>query len=121
METKIIYREPLGNPDRKYRQDRFIISTFRAQTKDIRRGLELCKELDFDMVEFGWVSPEDSYACVTACEEVGMDGIIQNWDVFGGFQTTKGEIKTDIKKIKDYIKYNLPNIQTVFSGVIMLM
>ena len=105
METKIIYREPLGNPDRKYRQDRFIISTFRAQTKDIRRGLELCKELDFDMVEFGWVSPEDSYACVTACEEVGMDGIIQNWDVFGGFQTTKGEIRTDIAKIKDYIKY----------------
>ena len=105
METKIIYRVPLGNPERKYRQDRFIISTFRALTNDLRKGLELCKELGLDMVEFGWVSPEDSYRCVTACEEVGIDGIIQNWDVFGGFQTTKGEIKTDIEKIKAYVEY----------------
>lgn len=105
MDTKIIYRVPLGNPERKYRQDRFIISTFRALTKDVRRGLELCKELGFDMVEFGWVNPEDSYRCVTACEEVGIDGIIQNWDVFGGFQTTEGEIKVDIEQVKKYVKY----------------
>ena len=97
MDTKIIYRKPLGNPKRKYRQDRFIISTFRGLTNDLRKGLELCKELGLDMVEFGWVSPEDSYLCVTACEEVGIDGIIQNWDVFGGFQTTKGEIKTNVE------------------------
>lgn len=105
MDTKIIYREPLGNPNRKYRQDRFMISTFRGLTNDLRKGLELCKELGLDMVEFGWVTPEDSYKCVTACEEVGIDGIIQNWDVFGGFQTTEGEVKTDITKIKEYIEY----------------
>lgn len=105
MKVKIIYREPLGNPGRKYRQDRFMISTFRALTKDLRKGLELCKDLGLDMVEFGWVSPEDSYRCVTACEEVGIDGIIQNWDVFGGFQTTKGERKVDVEKIKEYIEY----------------
>ena len=105
MDTKIIYREPIGNPDRKYRQDRFIISTFRALTKDLRRGLELCKELDFDMVEFGWVSPTESYECVTACDEVGIDGIIQNWDVFGGFQTTEGIDEVDVEKVKEYIKY----------------
>ena len=105
MDTKIIYREPIGNPDRKYRQDRFIISTFRALTKDLRRSLELCKELGFDMVEFGWVSPAESYDCVTACDEVGMDGIIQNWDVFGGFQTTEGIDEVDVEKVKEYIEY----------------
>ena len=73
METKIIYRKPLGNPTRTYRQDNFMLSTFRALTKKPRRGLELCKDLGFDMVEFGWVNPEDSYKCVTACEEVGID------------------------------------------------
>ena len=105
METKIIYRRPLGNPTRTYRQDTFLISTFRALTKKPRQGLELCKDLGFDMVEFGWVNPEDSYQCVTACEEVGIDGIIQNWDVFGGFQTTDDNLKTDVEKIKKYVEY----------------
>jgi len=105
METKIIYRKPLGNPTRTYRQDNFMLSTFRALTKKPRRGLELCKDLGFDMVEFGWVNPEDSYKCVTACEEVGIDGIIQNWDVFGGFQTTDANLTTDVEKIKKYVDY----------------
>ena len=105
MQTKIIYRQPIGNPKRKYRQDRFVISTFRALTNNVRRGLELCKEMGFDMVEFGWVNPEDSYRCVTACEEVGIDGIVQNWDVFGGFQTTEGDVSVDIEKVKEYIEY----------------
>lgn len=105
METKIIYRKPLGNPTRTYRQDNFLLSTFRALTKKPRKGLELCKDLGFDMVEFGWVNPEDSYKCVTACEEVGIDGIIQNWDVFGGFQTTDDNLKTDVEKIKKYVEY----------------
>ena len=105
MNKKIIYREPIGNPDRKYRQDRFIISTFRALTKNLRRSLELCKELGFDMVEFGWVKPAESYDCVTACDEVGIDGIIQNWDIFGGFQTTEGIDEVDVEKVKDYIEY----------------
>ena len=35
METKIIHRHPLGNPKRKWKQDNFIISTFRASEKNI--------------------------------------------------------------------------------------
>jgi hypothetical protein len=105
MKTKVIYRKPLGNVKRKYRQDRFIISTFKAKTQNIRRGLELCKEAGFNLVEFGWVNPEDSYRCVTACEEVGIDGIFQNWDVFGGFQTTEGDATIDVEKLKEYIEY----------------
>ena len=38
METKIIYRYPLGNPRRKYRQDNLVISTFKAYTGNIRLG-----------------------------------------------------------------------------------
>jgi len=105
METKIIYRTPVGNPERKYRQDKFIISTFKAKTEHVRRGIELCKELGFNMVEFGWVNPEESFQCITACEETGLDGIFQNWDFFGGFQESKGKVKVDIDKLKAYIAY----------------
>lgn len=105
METRIIYRKPIGNATRKYRQDNLVISTFRALTKKPRKGLEMCKDLGFDMVEFGWVNPEDSYKCVSACEEIGLDCIIQNWDVFGGFQTTEGEAKSDVEKMRKYVEY----------------
>jgi len=105
METKIIYRRPRGNQTRKYRQDNFVISTFRALTKNTRRGLELCKDLGFDMVEFGWVNPKDSYECITACEEVGIDGIIQNWDLFGGFQTTEGDVTVKVDALREYVEF----------------
>ena len=59
METKIIYRHPLGNPRRKYRQDNLVISTFKAYTGNIRLGIEHCKEMGFNMVEFGWVPPAE--------------------------------------------------------------
>ena len=105
METKVIYRAPVGNPARKYRQDKLIISTFNAHTENVRRGMELCKELGFDMVEFGWVNPEDSLKCMTACEETGLDGIFQNWEAFGGFQAAKGEHKADLYKLAEYLEH----------------
>lgn len=95
MDTKIIYRRPLGNVDRKYRQDRLIISTFKAHTQNVRLGIENCKKMNFNLLEFGWTNPEDSLKCMTACEEVGIDGIFQDWTVFGGFQAKKA-----IKEIK---------------------
>ncbi len=105
MTTKKIYRRPIGNPARLYRQDKFVISTFNACTQDIRRGIELCKELEFNMIEFGWVNPEDSLACMTACEETGIDGIFQNWEAFGGFQETKGENQVDREKLAEYLEH----------------
>ena len=68
MNTKLLPRYPLGNKKRKYRQERFIISTFRADTDDLRRGIPEAKELGFNLVEFGWVPPERSLECITACE-----------------------------------------------------
>lgn len=105
MQTKVIYRGPVGNSKRKYRQERFIISTFSACTKNIRRGIELCKDLGFDMVEFGWVNPEDSLKCMTACEEVAIDGIFQNWECFGGFQESEGKNNINLEKLSAYLDY----------------
>lgn len=105
MRTKKIYRTPIGNKKRKYRQDRFIISTFKADTKEKRRGIELCKELGFDMVEFGWADPKTCLQCMTACEEVAIDGIFQNWQCFGGFQETQGFDKMNDDKLKKYLQH----------------
>lgn len=92
METKIIYRHPLGNPKRKWKQDNFVISTFRASEKNNekpRLAIQNCKDLGFTMLEFASNPPlEDTLRCMVACEEVGIDGIFMNMQAFGGFQNT---------------------------------
>ena len=57
------------------------------------------------MVEFGWVNPEDSFKCITACEETGLDGIFQNWNFFGGFQESHGGGELDLEKLEEYLAY----------------
>ena len=103
--THIIKRRPLGNPNRVWRQDNFVVSTFKAETERVRLGLQEAKELNFNLVEFGWVSPERSLECMTACEEVGIDGVFQNWEAFGGFQESKGGRETDPEVLNKYIAY----------------
>lgn len=105
MEKKIIKRQPLGNPKRLYRQDRFIISTFKADCPDVRGGIRAAKDLNFNMVEFGWVDPKRSLECMTACEEVGLDGVFQNWEAFGGFQETKGGDSLNEEALKKYLEH----------------
>lgn len=105
MKTRIIPRYPVGNPNRKYRQDRFILSTFRGDTDDMRRGISEVKELGFNLVEFAWVNPERSLECMNMCEDVGIDGLFQNWRVFGGFQETKGGTEIDPEELKRYIAH----------------
>jgi len=103
METRIIYRKPLGNPNRKYRQDHLMITTFKAYMTNLRLGIEHCKELGFDWLEFCWVKPEESRKCMVACEEVGIDGVFQNWEAFGGFAEEKGYKVIDEEKIRTYL------------------
>ena len=105
METKIIYRYPIGNPRRKYRQDNLVISTFKAYCGNIRLGIEHCKEAGFNMLEFGWVPPAESLKCITACEEVGIDGLFQNWDAFGGMSENHGRKDVDMKALVPYLEY----------------
>ena len=103
METRIIYRESLGNPARKYRQENLIITTFKAYMDNIRLGIEHCKELGYDWLEFCWVKPEDSRKCMIACEEVGIDGVYQNWDAFGGFAEQREGKEINPEKIQAYL------------------
>lgn len=105
METKVIYRRPLGNADRKYRQDNLVISTFKGSTDNIRLGIENCKEMNFNLLEFGWTTPEDCKKCMVACEEVGIDGIFQDWDTFGGFQDKRGLKEIDADALQTYLEY----------------
>lgn len=104
METKIIYRYPIGNPRRKYRQDNLVISTFKAYTGNIRLGIEHCKEMGFNMVEFGWVPAAESMKCMVACEEVGIDGLFQNWDIFGGMSENHGRKEVDMEALMPYLE-----------------
>lgn len=113
MKTKIIYRKPLGNPDRKYRQSEFIISSYMSLYEGFEEGvgdLRLCiqnvKELGCNLTEFLWSPPEMTERCILACEEFGIDGVFQNWDAFGGFQASKGIMKCNMEKLKEFMEFS---------------
>ena len=113
MKTKIIYREPLGNPSRKYRQDRFIISScmstatdFTEDKSDIRECVRQIKELGCNLTEYIWADKEMTEKCILACEEHGIDGVFQNWNAFGGFQARKGEMKMNREEFDKFMEFN---------------
>lgn len=113
MKTKVIYREPLGNPTRKYRQDRFIISSCKAwgadaqeEADDVRRCIKLCKEIGCNMTEHIWADPVLTEECIQACEEFEIDGLFQNWNAFGGFQAAKGDMKIKMDEMKKFIEFS---------------
>lgn len=113
MKTKVIYREPLGNPDRAYRQDKFIISAcistamgFEEDVSDIRGCVWNLKEAGFNLSEFIWANPEMTEKCILACEEFGIDGIFQNWNAFGGFQARKGNMKINVPEMQRFIEFS---------------
>ncbi len=113
MKTKVIYRKPVGNPERKYRQERFMISSCMsvgAVVADPQNNLRECirqiKELGCNLTEFIWADKEMTEACVLACEEYEIDGVFQNWDAFGGFQARKGEIKMNREEFDKFLEFN---------------
>jgi len=108
METKLIKRYPLGNPDRIWRQDNFIISTFNASAKDMRLAFTNLKEAYFNLAETGWIPKERCDEAIAIAEETGLDILIQNWNYFGGFQDSRKteivpeELAAYIEKTKKY-------------------
>lgn len=60
METKLIFREPRDG------MDRFVVSAVGNFSKNTRRAIELCKEMNFCVIECA------SDECKLACREVGM-------------------------------------------------
>lgn len=86
MEHRILNRYPLGNPRRVWRQDNFILSTFRAHTEALREGLENCVECGFNLLEMGWASHETAEEALRLCEELQVDILFQDFSRFGGMQ-----------------------------------
>lgn len=84
MEHKILNRYPIGNPRRKWRQDNFVLSQFKAQGNDMRKHIKACFDVGFDTVELGWASDEQADAAVQLCEQFGLHLIYQNMSRFGG-------------------------------------
>lgn len=70
MKTKIIYRKPQD------KQSVFLISSTHKKVKNIRRGLELMKDLHVNVVNFENQGEKDNYDCAIACEEVALNGVI---------------------------------------------
>jgi len=104
MEKKIFTYSPLGNSKRKWKQDRFIISTFNGITKDIRRGFLSAREAGFNLIELGWANPEEVDEAIPIAEETDTRLIVQDWRVLGGFQDTH-EKQIDTEQLKKYIEF----------------
>ncbi len=75
MKTKIVYRKPIGN------QDHFVISTTYKRTQDVRRSLELLKDMYVNMVAFNRMDEKQAHFHAVACEEVGILGAFKYADV----------------------------------------
>ena len=84
MEHKILNRYPLRNPRRKWAQDNFILSQFKAHGNNMRKHIKACADVGFDTVELGWASDEQADAAVQLCEQFGLRLIYQNMSRFGG-------------------------------------
>ena len=84
MEHKILNRYPIGNPRRKWTQDNFVLSQFKAHGNNMRRHVKACADVGFDTVELGWASDEQADAAVQLCEQFGLRLIYQNMSRFGG-------------------------------------
>lgn len=84
MEHKILNRYPIGNPRRKWTQDKFVLSQFKAHGNDMRKHVKACADVGFDTVELGWASDGQANAAVQLCEQFGLRLIYQNMSCFGG-------------------------------------
>ena len=84
MEHKVLNRYPIGNPRRKWKQDNFVLSQFKAYGNNMRKYIKACADVGFDTVELGWASDEQADAAVQLCEQFGLHLIYQNMSRFGG-------------------------------------
>ena len=107
MEHKILYRFPLGNPKRCWKQDNFVLSSFQGKGKNKRNAVENWKESGLTCVELGWADHDEAWEVVRLCEEVGLDLIFQDFSEFGGMQQWhRDDVRSDTmaKDIADKIK-----------------
>lgn len=107
MEHKILFRYPLGNEKRIWKQDNFVLSSFQGKGKNKRNAVENWKEAGLTMVELGWADHDEAWEVVRLCEEVGLDLIFQDFSEFGGMQEWhRDDVRSDTmaKDIADKIR-----------------
>ncbi|MBR4768990.1 MAG: hypothetical protein IK088_08445 [Lachnospiraceae bacterium] len=114
MQEKTLFFKPIGNPNRKYRQDHFIISScvafiesFKDERSDLKECTRLIKETGCNLAEFIWADPDETMRCIDACEEAGIDGVFQKWDAFGGFQARKGIMELNREATSEFMAHCL--------------
>jgi len=117
MKHVYLARHPLGNPRRIWKQDNYVLSTFSPTyvssknsdplaVEHTRRAVETCYEAGFNLLELGWARPEQSEAAIHKCEELGIDIIYQNLEMFGGMQKNR-EMKSTrdaLRKVVDKVR-----------------
>ena len=100
MEKKLFARYPIGNPERKWRQDNFIISVSGSGPSGLdeknpvwlertRRAVETAQKAGFNLQEMLWASPEVGMEIVRTAERIGAKVSYQNLRRFGGMGFTK--------------------------------
>ena len=107
MEHKVLFRHPLGNSKRPWKQDNFVLSSFQGKGLNKRNAVENWKESGLTCVELGWADHDEAWEVVRLCEEVGLDLIFQDFSEFGGMQEWHREdvrSETMAKDIADKIK-----------------
>ena len=107
MEHKILFRYPLGNEKRVWKQDNFVLSSFQGKGENKRNAVEYWKESGLTCVELGWADHDEAWEVVRLCEEVGLDLIFQDFSEFGGMQEWhRDDVRSDTmaKDIADKIK-----------------
>ena len=115
---KTIVCPAIGNPKRGYRQKKFVLSTFtpveptykgEEPAAVTREAVITCRDVGFNMIESGWVSPRQMETILPTCEEIGLDMIWQDLGRCGGMQGRKiapGVTEDTVREIVKEIKKN---------------
>jgi hypothetical protein len=104
METKIIYRGP------KKGVDRFTISATGNFKGNVRRALELCKDMGIEQVEF-----EDDIN-MTACIETGIEGVICDRKRRGTVVTVPNDVKDGLYEGSSPEKLRMQAYKSLMQG-----
>lgn len=106
MNRKLFARYPIGNPERKWKQDNFILAVSNPgptglEVRDeknmekTRRGVETAVEAGFNLLEMLWASPEEGMEILRTAERLGAKVSYQNLRRFGGMGFTKKFLNED--------------------------
>ena len=95
MEHKLLKRYPIGNPRRRWRQDRFILSLASPAPmglaeksslthRKLRRGVKTAMDAGFNLLGCLWADPETALEIVRTAESLGGSVLFQDLRRYGG-------------------------------------